>query len=333
MDLTIDELSVTDDLHFTPLHHIVIGLEVADLRQQLRISNAESYAPDSMGRSLLHWAVIIGNSNAVQALLEHGLSPKSLDKEQMTPLHDIYLCPTSSQVCCAQLLLKAGAHVDALDSWGRTPFRIAVGYQNISQELLELLIANRADVNRKDMYGSSPLFKSVRGSTETIRLLLDHGADIDERGQYGANPIVESIYRNKPEALKILLEKGAKTSEEFELQPGRCARSGATSLLDFIVWYGSVEVMHVMEKHSPRHYHLWHPLDTIERYRAFRVANGRKAGEEEQQAFSRMLSMMVISYGINLHHSLGQASDSNADEEAGDEEIFENACEFILEEV
>jgi ankyrin repeat protein len=127
MDLTINEPSVTDDLHFTPLHHVVIGLEQADLRQQLRISEIDINTPDSFGRSPLHWAVIMGNSAAVEALLHHGIPPTSMDREQMTPLHDIFLSPPSSQAPCARLLLGAGAEVDALDAWGKTPLRIAVG--------------------------------------------------------------------------------------------------------------------------------------------------------------------------------------------------------------
>lgn len=116
MDLTLDEPSVTDDLCFTPLHHIVIGLEQADLRQQLRLNSIYVNTLDSMGRSPLHWATIMGNSAAVGVLLEHGASPTIKDKEKMTPLHNIFLAPPSSQKQCGQLLLDSGAEVNALDS-------------------------------------------------------------------------------------------------------------------------------------------------------------------------------------------------------------------------
>jgi hypothetical protein len=332
MDLTINEPSVTDDLHFTPLHHIVIGLEQADLRQQLRISKTDINTPDSFGRSLLHWAVIMGNSAAVEALLEHGVSPTSVDKEQMTPLHNIFLSPPSSQVPCARLLLGAGAEVDALDAWGRTPFRIAVGYANISLDLLNMLINNGADVNHTDVYSQSPLLKSIPGSKETTQLLLNHGADIEARDGYGNTPVLDAIYHDKPEKLQMLLEHGAKKNEDFELKPGRRARDGPVNLLDFVVWYGSVEIMRILEHSAKQHYHLSHTIDNFEQFRDFRLVNGRKAGEEEREASVHMLSKMEFSYETSLHpDSLEVKSDD--DESECDDEIFVDAHDSLLEEV
>ena len=80
MDLTIGEPSVTDDLSFTPLHPVVIGLVQADLHQQLRLNKIYISTRDSLGRSLLHWAAIMGNSTAVEALLERGAFPTVVDK-------------------------------------------------------------------------------------------------------------------------------------------------------------------------------------------------------------------------------------------------------------
>lgn len=331
LDSAIEKSGVTSDLCFTPLHHVVTGLEQADLRQQLRLNKEFINTPDCFGRSPLHWAVILGNSAAVEALLEHGAYPGSVDREQMTPLHNIFLAPPQSQTLCGRLLLNARAEVDALDAWKRTPFRIAVGYDSMSLDFLNMLINKGADINCRDIYSQSPLLKSIQGSKEATQLLLDYGADTEARDVYENIPVLEAIYRNKPEKLQMLLEHGAKINEDFELKPGRRARDGPIHLLDFIVWHGTVEIMQIFEKSVNNHYQLSHPTDTLEQFREFRLINGRKAGEEENEALIRILSKM--------NHSDDSCQQPDFLELEGDKddinwnnEVFVDASECILEE-
>ncbi|OBT41069.1 hypothetical protein VE00_10294 [Pseudogymnoascus sp. WSF 3629] len=307
----------------------VIGLEKADLRQQLRLNKADINSSDTFGRSLVHWAVITGNSNAVETLLDHGASANSPDREQMTPLHDIFLAPSSSQLQCAQLLLNAGAEINALDTWGRTPFRIAVGYATINQDLLLMLINEGADINQRDIYSQSPLLKSIQGSNDTTQLLLNHSADTEARDAYGNTPILEAIYRSQPKKLQMLLRHGAKTNEYFELKPGRRARGGPTHVLDFVVWYGSVEIMQVIEESANSDFYLSHPVDAFGLYRDFRLANERKAGSEESEAFVRILSRAEHSYEVVRVHSDISAAESEEDDSSSGDEVYEDAHDYI----
>ena len=193
-----DELGAHNDLRFTPLHYVVIGLEKADLRQQLRLNRVNMDSADAFGRTPLNWAVIAGNISAVEILIEHGASTTCVDKQKMTPLHAVYLAPSSSQAQCGQLLVDYGADVDALDAWKRTPIRIAAGFNNASPEFLNMLIQKGAGINRGDVYGQSALLRSIQGRKETTQLLLYHGADTEARDEYGNTPILEAIYRDNP---------------------------------------------------------------------------------------------------------------------------------------
>jgi ankyrin repeat protein len=330
MDLTLDEPSVTDDLCFTPLHHVVIGLEQADLRQQLRLNSIYINTLDSIGRSPLHWASIMGNSAAVSVLLEHGASPTTKDKEQMTPLHDIFLAPSLTQKQCAQLLLDSGAEVNALDFWERTALRIAVSYQSISLDFLEMLIDKGADVNCRDMYQQSPLLKSIQGSREATQLLLSHGADTELPDIYGNTPVLEAIYRENPERLQLLLEHGANINRDFQLKPGRRARDGLVHLLDFVVWYGNVEIMRIIEESIVYPFQLSHPVDNLEQFQNFRLANGRKAGGEEQDAIARILSKIVVANAPGSYFS-SRGVDSDDEKDDCNNEIFVDAQEHFPE--
>ena len=104
MDISPTKTTITDDLCFTPLHHVVFGLEDADLQQQLRLNYDCINKLDSVGRSPLHWAVIRGSTSAVESLLAHGASLNAVDKEQMTPLHEVCRAPQASQTGCERFL-------------------------------------------------------------------------------------------------------------------------------------------------------------------------------------------------------------------------------------
>ena len=324
MDVTFTESSVTADLCFTLLHYIVVGLERADLHRQLMLNTVGIDTADALGRSPLHWATIRGDVGAVDALLAHGASPISVDKEQQTPLHEVYQAPQSCQAECGRLLVNAGADVDAVDAWGRTPFRKAVRSESISHAFLEMLIKNGAQIDLKDMYSQTPLLKSISGNKETTRLLLEHGADTEASDAYGNVPILEAIYRNKPEHLQILLEYGAKTDRVFELQPGRRAREGPVSILNFTAWYGTVQVMHVLEASIQHVDHESWPMDDFEQHRDLRLANGLSAGAEEYQAFSCILSHMQRLYEVPRQPKCLVAADSDDDDDDGSE-IFVDA--------
>ena len=290
LDAIGDISRIPNDMNFTSWHYLVITMDTANIHQPLQMEVDPIDSPDVFGRSPLHWAVISGKAVAVKILLNHRASPMPADRELMTPLHDIFLAPPSAQVQCTRSLLDTGAEIDALDFWGRTPLRIAVGYENINPDLIKLLICHGADVNRKDTYSQSPLLKSIQGHKETTRLLLRQGANIEARDDYGNTPVLEAIFRNKPEQLRMLLEYGARTDHYLRLRPGRRARGGHIHMLDFVVWHGTVEIMQILESFATDLYPILQPIDALEEYQDFRLANGRKVGEEEKMAMARLLA-------------------------------------------
>jgi ankyrin repeat protein len=323
MDVSLAETSITDDLCFTPIHHVVIGLEKADLHQQLRLNNSCMHSPDSMGRVPLHWAVILGNMSAIEALLAHGASPNSMDKERMRPLHDVCQAPQSSQAGCARLLIEAAADVDARDSWGRTALRIAVAFTSTSLDFIEILIKEGTGVNVRDIYYQTPLLKSLRGAPEITELLLKYGASAEVSDIYGNTPISEAIFRNRTEQLKLLLEYGALTNCLLELQPRRRAREGDINVLHFCAWYGSIDVMRVLEG-SEQHFCISpRPIDDFEQFSQLRLANGLGAGEEDREAFIHLLS--TVKYPSEKGGYFNN-SDATCDDQ---EEDFVDAEEYV----
>ena len=79
---------------------------------------------------------------------------------------------------------------------------------NIS--VLEFLLANNADVNALNSFGSTPLHYSTRkGNIQSSTVLLAHGADTDIANRWKATPLHEAATVGNPDQIILLLDHGA----------------------------------------------------------------------------------------------------------------------------
>lgn len=159
------------------------------------------------GQTALHLAAAAGTVGIVQRLLQRGAAVNSMDLEERTPF---YCAVQSNRLECASLLHSSGASIEHRSRAGFTPIHIAAfeNHDRFLEWLLklgvsvavrsqpdqltplhcassynscrsaELLIANGADVNARDVDDDTPLHcAGRRGHPEMIRLLIGHGAE------------------------------------------------------------------------------------------------------------------------------------------------------------
>ena len=62
------------------------------------------------------------------------------------------------------------------------------GVSYVDYEIAKVLIDAGVDVNMKDEYGKSLLFKASK--LETVKLLVEHGADLNARGMDGRSSVL-----------------------------------------------------------------------------------------------------------------------------------------------
>ena len=106
--------------------------------------------------------------------------------------------------------LDAGADMNAKNKYGSTPLEIATVLEN--KEVLELLIAEGADVNAKfDDVGTTPLHTAARyGHKETAELLIAKGADVNAQSKYVGTPLHQSVRYARPIIIaELLIAAGA----------------------------------------------------------------------------------------------------------------------------
>jgi|GEM_PF-415812 len=112
-----------------------------------------------------------------------------------------------------QILLKAGADIEAKDQYGRTPLMIAAERGN--SEMVDALFKAGATLplawrELKDKDGRTPLIAAAyTGNVDDIQLLLKSGTDIEAKDKDGRTPLMIAAERGKFEMVDALLKAGA----------------------------------------------------------------------------------------------------------------------------
>ncbi len=117
-------------------------------------------------------------------------------------------------------LLRYGANVNFANSGGITPIFAAK-----NPEVLSELLKRGAKVNIKDKYGKTPLMSALdpynynyiaqNFKIESLKMLLDAGASVNEKIKNDKTILEQAIdFPGRPDAIKLLVEKGAKISDD-----------------------------------------------------------------------------------------------------------------------
>lgn len=107
-------------------------------------------------------------------------------------------------------LLDAGVNPDVKDADGRTALMHAV--IDGKDELTELLIARRSNLNAQDGRGFSALhFAAQDYRVKATEALLHAGAAVDLRDGFGNTPLWRAVFNSQGrwEIIKLLLKHGA----------------------------------------------------------------------------------------------------------------------------
>ena len=106
-------------------------------------------------RTALHYATYGGFAKEVAVLIERGADVKALDSKSWTPLH---YAARGGFHAISEALLKAGASVHSLNSFLETPLHCAA--RNEHNEVFKLLLDWGADASAKDMERYTPFTRA-----------------------------------------------------------------------------------------------------------------------------------------------------------------------------
>ena len=148
-------------------------------------------------------------------------------------------------------LIAGGIDVNAQDAtYGSTALIAACTYG--FTDIAKYLISVGADVNiQNTMYGQTALFGAVYSSQELVEILLANGADIHIRSKDGTTAFFNSISavlggNATTEVASLLLDRGADVNDSIEMEPGAgytclmmAARNARPDLAEFLLSHGA----------------------------------------------------------------------------------------------
>ena len=196
---------------------------------------------DQDGRTPLHWAVMQGNIEVMQALLAAGSDANRGDSEGRTPLHmtvlmqneamlrllvsyeadvnavdgrkqsSIFLCCDMGLGALLPMLVEAGASIELQDDSKSTPMHFACvnGHFDIAKWLIEGP-GVITDFNLVDQSGKSYLiYAAYQGQLDVVQMLVDLDADIDIQDTDGVTALHWAALEGHIGIVQLLLRMGA----------------------------------------------------------------------------------------------------------------------------
>ena len=241
---------------FPPLHKVVLKISSnVSLRHILQLGVSNIDAQDAEGSTALTWAAARGDATAVSELLDFGANINVRNMQKQTPLHLAAQCRHSGAIAVMQLLVKAGAELDAPDAWGRTPLLYAAAEYKLDDPryltpLLEHEVG-RASVNVPDCRSRTPLgYAAQRGRLKTIQRLLEEGADSTMPDNWGYTPVIESFVAGHHECLETLLEFHSRSGIPAQVRDGKpIPIIGSRTVLHLLAQYGKETTILLIERH------------------------------------------------------------------------------------
>ena len=164
-------------------------------------------------------AIKAGKTGVVSALLKAGVDPNCKDSDGYTLL--LHAASNGVEDVC-KLLLDSGAKInskinddfDDSNSYvraGDTPLHAAA--RRAGLETVAILLANGANVNARNKYGTTPLFDA---KAESAELLLGSGADPNFQSPDGFCPLIYALWlqygagwQGSPDKAIVLVQHGA----------------------------------------------------------------------------------------------------------------------------
>ena len=190
-----------------------------------------------------------GHLEIAEALLAAGADVNASDRRDYTALHyaanggaiiDGCFIKLFSYPDMVALLIEAGAELDAVDTFGCTPLRRAVGSGHLDS--VQLLLAAGADPNAGQDWQSLPLREAAfpmnleiahllleagadpqqakcefiplfvaadRGDAAEVGRLIEAGADVEATGDRYSTPLLQAAMKGNAEVIRLLVAAGA----------------------------------------------------------------------------------------------------------------------------
>lgn len=182
----------------------------AKAAQALLQEHVDVNTPQPDGATALHWASHWDDLATADLLIRAGARVDAETDYGVTPLS---LACSNGNVAMIEKLLGAGANPNAALSTGGTALMTAVRTGNL--DAVKALLARGADVNAKETWrGQTALMWAISEKHLAVaKALIEHGADVHARSASGFTPLLFAAREGDLDAVRMHLAAGANVNE------------------------------------------------------------------------------------------------------------------------
>lgn len=184
-----------------------------------------------------------GDITKVEQLLKEGVDVNAKNGGEYTAL---YYAASNGKKDVVELLIANGADVNIINSYyDSATTALYIAANNNHKEIVELLIAKKADVNAPGYHGHTPLYAAAyMGNIDVAKVLIAHGADPNIQSNDGYLPLYAASLNkkaNSAEITKLLIARGANLNTKN--------KHGNTPLYNAI-WHGDKDYAEFLITHG-----------------------------------------------------------------------------------
>jgi len=228
---------ICDALDLAPATELLLEGSIEHLRDLLRLQPSAALVRDSMRKTPLHWAAFLKNDEAVDVLIEAGADLDAVGDDGMTPFYDTLGGPAPSRAICIKMI-QAGSNVNHTTPWGVSPLETAVELSSCVS-VVDILIDAGSNVHHvRD--GLNLLHTVAMSGTYIVcEDLIRAGADIDAHTPTGETAVMKAVQHNNHSVLSMLIYHGAQLNS---------LTLTSFSILHWAALQGDIETMQILEQ-------------------------------------------------------------------------------------
>ena len=211
---TVNMLGASPD---APLADAAEKMDRARIRTLLQ-QRVDVNTPQIDGMTALHWATYQDDLETEELLVRAGAKVNAANRYGVTPLS---LACTNGNGAMVELLLKAGADPNLALPGGETPLMTAARAGKLGP-VKSLVIRGATVDSRDERRGQTALmWAAAEGHAEIVKELIEAGADFRLRLASGFTPLLFAVREGRIDVVRVLLKAGADVNETVPAEPGR----------------------------------------------------------------------------------------------------------------